>query len=755
MLLIGKKAKPLKRDKRLKNINKRGFADMLRKGIYFAILFINCLYNIAIAFDNEMTHPDITENAINNSNLENYLIQNFGYAEGLKTKFPLNSGKTILYLLRKGSTDEDSDTPDSFSFLPQCRAVNHFHNPLLSWDQSYMTDQPWFVDVWCWDWKPIYSNITWATSYLSPPPDGAKVPFTYTSSSSPYTWDRARDYYYKALTLATAEDREIYLAWTFQTVGHVMHLLEDMAVPAHTRNDFQSHYIRNNNSFFDRIQPFEHYVKVNPSLVASANPTITDFPSFINTRLTDFWDTNLYNGSNPSTFNNIGLAEFTNANYFSDYTIPINNPTPKHTFPYPYISDTTYQVCPQEIAPGILQKYISRKINGQPCPSPTNAGSIDHFAAVGLLSGYPDPNTISYMWLDDNVHNTYAKELLPRAVGYSAGLLDYFFRGNIEITIPTIGIYAQTNDPNQGFTSIKLLAKNTTSTGEEMTDGSIELVVKYRLALEDPFQSNPVPTTNEFSYKVVPEFNNIRSIPRNTSVELTFDSGQNTIVPINATDVYLQLVYHGRLGYEDGAVAIGLKDISEPTPVDVFNNMDKICLYANWYNTGSPEAINQVDPNHDGIPDWDIYTHNINNAYLKISNINDPINASPSNYTFYTSLITFGTLYRAYVLSDYEYTFNYSDYMTGVTTTSEDIWTHANGGVITGNMAGSSIKNQVDYHVESQIECDTVGATAPCDIRYYPLFYPFRSINIWGPAGYIIDNPKYPTDTSCPWGLLP
>ena len=44
--------------------------------------------------------------------------------------------------------------------------------------------------------------------------------------------------------------------------------------------------------------------------------------------------------------------------------------------------------------------------------------------------------------LDDNVHNTYSKKLLPRAVGYSAGLLNYFFRG-------TIGIELDQNSPDE------------------------------------------------------------------------------------------------------------------------------------------------------------------------------------------------------------------------------------------------------------------------------------------------------------------
>lgn len=49
-----------------------------------------------------------------------------------------------------------------------------------------------------------------------------------------------------------------------------------------------------------------------------------------------------------------------------------------------------------------------------------------------LITNKNIPNL--YLWLDDNVHKTYAKEILPLAVAYTASLLDYFFRGEMEIS---------------------------------------------------------------------------------------------------------------------------------------------------------------------------------------------------------------------------------------------------------------------------------------------------------------------------------
>ena len=67
------------------------------------------------------------------------------------------------------------------------------------------------------------------------------------------------------------------------------------------------------------------------------------------------------------------------------------------------------------------------------------------------------------------------------------------------------------------------------------------------------------------TYVVVPVKNGIRSIPGDGSVELTFDLSEKPI-PLWAINVFIRLVYHGQLGSEDGAVVVGFKDISEPTP---------------------------------------------------------------------------------------------------------------------------------------------------------------------------------------------
>lgn len=389
----------------------------MKKYFILSIVVLFILPSHVRAYDNEISHRDITEQSVkiagDEYNLEIYLIENLGLNNGFEN---LLGEKTIIEWIKKGAIDED---------VPPCRASNHFHNPLKLWSNSGMSDAPWWTEVTCSFWKPWYSNVAWATSFLSP--DGTRALFS-DPARSPYNWDTTRDHFYKALTASSEEMRTVNYIDTFLDIGHVMHLLEDMSVPAHVRNDFTSHLIDNG---FWRIQPYEHYVQNHPTLVFTAQVQPDDFPS--TDKLTGFWDSNIYRNlvAYPSLSNVLGLAETTNANYFSNFTIRSNNPSPEHDFPYPIINSFDYQICEDFVSGSTdKRKYVSRKSKGG-CSSP------DHFATISLLNEEYLINDSSIstlqLWLDDNVHNTYAKELLPRAVGYSAGLLNYFFRGQIDM----------------------------------------------------------------------------------------------------------------------------------------------------------------------------------------------------------------------------------------------------------------------------------------------------------------------------------
>ena len=187
--------------------------------------------NLLFAHEDKVIHPKITETAAINSTLDSNLKNNLNFANGIKTKLPSNGGMFILEWLKEGSTAEDS---------PMCRASNHFHDPTKPWISAAMSDSPWWIDyLACRSYTPYSSTVTWATGFTSL--TSTPIPYDPNNIKSPNVWGKARNNYYQALTAATQIDRETYFAQTFLALGQVLHLIQDMSVPAHVRNDFRSH----------------------------------------------------------------------------------------------------------------------------------------------------------------------------------------------------------------------------------------------------------------------------------------------------------------------------------------------------------------------------------------------------------------------------------------------------------------------------------------------------------------------------------
>ena len=69
---------------------------MKGKIIFLNIVFALCLSYSTFAFDDVDTHPRITNKAIENTNLDNYLIQNLGLKDGLKSKLPSGINKPVF-----------------------------------------------------------------------------------------------------------------------------------------------------------------------------------------------------------------------------------------------------------------------------------------------------------------------------------------------------------------------------------------------------------------------------------------------------------------------------------------------------------------------------------------------------------------------------------------------------------------------------------------------------------------------------------
>jgi hypothetical protein len=539
-----------------------------------------------------------------------------------------------------------------------------------------------------------------------------------------------------------------------------MHLVSDAAVPAHVRNDPHVPYVKD-------ADHFEEYVKNlfnnDDGAIASlifdnftVDPVIFDkavYDPMAPSPISALWDHDEYksDGSNLPAGSNttIGLAEYTNANFWTEDTFPWK--IFSGNYPHPDLDDTNYDenvwLNPEAVdaEDGEIDNriYFSKK-TGDP---------VTHFMAAGYwyyqLYMWNKPEMDYAFLLDEICFKDYAAKLIPRAIGYSTALLDYFFRGSIEIALPAenhhAGAYAITTDPDQGFTHIALNAKNTSSNGEKMTDGNIELVVKYKLALDDPFQSYPVPTTEEFSYIVALEANNIRAIPSDNPVALEFNL--SPAIPIYATNVSINLVYKGALGAEADAVVAGHKDISEPTPIDIFSNLDKVCLAGGWHDAGSADAISFVDTNGNGIADrneLDVYPHDLHDHYIRISSVDDPQYPSRTEDDIHIPALHAGEFIRtAFILSDDEFTMGIYHPLAPCTHPYDD---HPGVSAYWSISPFTSVKNQTDRMAPE--DCISLGLEPLCSVRHYPTFTLFRGIAMRG-IRTTYEDPSWGHDTSC------
>ncbi|MFO0794246.1 MAG: hypothetical protein U0586_09275 [Candidatus Brocadiaceae bacterium] len=404
------------------------------------ILHIFSYTHEVFAWNDKVTHADMSEYAAQSSVLDKSkgdYLSNLGFNRGLDETFKWSSEKTVKKWLREGAILEDSGNYWE-AVVNYARYNNHFHDPLKAWSSAGLTDLVPFSTE---------SAIIWAQdgNYQSSFPEGD------------WSWKKVREYYHIALTgrnlsgteVALAkEDRDVYFAKTFRGLGHQMHLIEDIAQPDHVRND--SHIV---DSLLERNLYGSYYLETwaskNPTVINSlaANPVLpsVSFDTSHNglVPITQLIDADQYDGSSPSTSLLQGLAEYTNADFFSDDTIfaaERYSAGDEHYFPYPkrsstdldaYISGTKPpETIIDEDGNEYTNTWISKVADGE---------TIDHFIAPSYLTDLTyyifGEGSLYYstFYRDEKCHEDYATQLIPKAVGYSAGLLNYFFRGELKV----------------------------------------------------------------------------------------------------------------------------------------------------------------------------------------------------------------------------------------------------------------------------------------------------------------------------------
>ena len=372
---------------------------LLRIFVIYMIISMFSLHSYALEKE---THKEINEyiaeHTIGGFSLDGYLKAQLGFTEG-KDEF-FNNKKVFEWLGYGGRTEDEP------MYL---RSFRHFHNPLEDWDEAGL-------------WGTFESSIIWGQR-------------TDQSPGGHYSWQDVRDYFYLALTSEDQTTREKYFAETFRGIGQVMHLVEDASVPLHTRHD--AHFLFNyegwveeihkkdSNTFDDWLADSGRYGYDKSILNIDPNP-LAPFP------IARIIDTDKYTEANPgiTISEPVGIAEYSNANFFS-------NDTAFRDLPYPdwdSVEIADYEIQdPRDQSQTIIRQYYEKIGDGDTGYRLATVGFLKDY----VLTYFPDYAIIlrddERPALDANVYGDYAERLIPRAVGYSAGLLDYFFRGKIQV----------------------------------------------------------------------------------------------------------------------------------------------------------------------------------------------------------------------------------------------------------------------------------------------------------------------------------
>ncbi len=406
----------------------------MKKSIIYTLLFLVVLMGSiedSYAWGNKSTHPAITKRAGNSdaAQIDNYLKTQLGFSQGLSTQlhwdFPedvrerLSKGqanpeittRSVLDWLGAGSTIEDED-----GRWKPIRPRHHFHDPIRNSGLDNQTDHPeWRLYASSWSGFDFTgtSSLTWAIQGIA-----QKEP-----TINEQTWDYARQGFYLGLISSSQSYREACMAIAFVDLGQVIHLVEDLGVPAHARNDFLFGHYR---SWHNYGNPFEGWVEeqVEDSngqcSWLGAGPVVFD-------KLAKYFDANVYTGgylgdgiTPPEGL--WGLSECTNYQFLSFSTV-FGCSGVKYQFPHPAEDHTT------------IQKEGNKTFfNGSNYGvSHLARDSYTRYVAAGFGYTYV-PVIDSTITTDDvNVFEDYADITIPRTIDHATGLLNYFFRGRLSV----------------------------------------------------------------------------------------------------------------------------------------------------------------------------------------------------------------------------------------------------------------------------------------------------------------------------------
>ena len=306
--------------------------------LLFALFFPNHTF----AYDPQTTHAGLTQESVNFYNL----------FHGDK-----KISKEDLEKIVQGSIDED---------FPDSRSLNHFYDPTHNIGLNGMSS----AKYWAFHDTGAIGTIKLGidTPFFSKRVEG---------EVNEYSWPRVMEHY------ARGEMGEAYTG-----LGHILHLLEDMTVPDHVRND--PHMGEGSSGLYTNPSSYESWAEKNMNRDTMSGTAEKFFVK----------------GDRPERLDNLELyfdtlASYTNANFYSDDTI--NNKY--NEFEYPRIVESD-----DEFAYGL----------------DSLSGSKIRLLNVELVKDGKN----YYLYRDSKMEviQDYFKILSEKSITNNAGVIELFFR---------------------------------------------------------------------------------------------------------------------------------------------------------------------------------------------------------------------------------------------------------------------------------------------------------------------------------------
>jgi hypothetical protein len=596
-----------------------------------------CAFAIATAlpchpYDDKVTHPQLTVVATQKSALyqDGTIMFSLGLQPANRQRFLYrgrvlgSTGGTWSYdtasFVGEGAYDEDQGD----------NALNHFFDPVYNRGLS--------IPVVCGFIKTCNPSWLWMTE----PAD---------ISGQSFSINDARDFVQRGLTFNdgapadSSNQRGQALAALFLALGHLQHHMQDMTQPQHVRNDV--HYDKFSIPGYSTPSRYEAYTANQSGAIAgyaaAGNPVFPS-PAFKVPR--DFWNNTA----------NLGVAQFTNSSFVSygtnfSFDNGVANANRTYTQPLPG-APHDYKV--GEIfgtVPTGIQTICG--LDGADCTMTMYPTAVEQKAStLSLFDQDLQPRGLKVLYATEFGTAGYFTEKLfalnrfnfddahpllsNAAVSYSAGAINYFFRGKLQVLPPDSGPYAVVEpSSSQGFTTLKFKVKNNTA-GEALSSGNVQIIAKfhrngcYKPDLSGEFYVDSVgqlitPCPNfrsvEDYLRVAPSQALSLAVGETKDMSVTFSDP----IPFDATDLILQVLYRGTVGDEAGGMALGAADLSETTYLSLLNATDVFELSGNGFFYYTDIIANIANP------PYSIVDLNGNQVY----DAGDvPVTGGPINYQF-------------------------------------------------------------------------------------------------------------------------